>query len=350
MINNNNDHIEYVIEQRKETQALVIGVSSKGTRLRRMLREMFSGLGISHSSGGVVPTFASAGQDVDYLIVDLHGKNAAETAYNTWLARPHIIVVDENNDHALDGMDSGGIVVYSSDNEASGAIREAAIESGCAGIFMAGEDDGCAAKLHNFIEAGNGTRAEFEVLGEKVSMGMIPSGNDTDYILLSLLTAGICGFNSGKSASALLPSIKERPWSRNEGNLILFDAEKSANHEESFKVLAMVDPGKGRRRVAFLENVGGKSKVPGQFALPVKTSNLDLVYMGSGENGSDKSGRFSSGIASGMGVGEIVTDVLSPGDILKIRSALGKGMDTMIEALRLFPEHLLKGQDTGYAV
>jgi hypothetical protein len=106
--------------------------------------------------------------------------------------------------------------------------------------------------------------------------------------------------------------------------------------------MAMVDPGNGRRRMAFLSHLGQNCNASGHLALPIKTANLDLVYTGA--NSLDGHGSGPSDM------GEIVTDVLSPGDVLKVREAFGRGMGTMIEALRALPEQMMKGSETEYAL
>ncbi len=341
-MNQRNEIVDYTIEQRSYTQALVIGVYSRRSRLRRLLKEMFSGLGIAHSAGGVLPTFASADLSADYIIADLHGKNPAETAYNTWLARPHILIVAENDADAIDGLEPGGIVICDAANEALEEIREAAVEAGCSGIFTAGENEASAARLCESLETGNGTRAVFEVLGERIPLSLSVTGEDLTTVLFGLLAAGICGYRSGNSSSALGRAVEDRPWRQQGGSLALFEAGGRKKQEAAFRVLAMVDPGHGRRRMAFLRNMDRPGASQERFALPVKTDNLDLVY--TGNNG------LEAGAAGQEELGEIVTDVLSPGDILKVRDAFGKGMGTMIEALRTLPGQLMKGTDSRYAL
>ncbi len=339
-----NELIDFTIEQRNQTQALVIGVCSRRPKLRRLLKELFSGLGHTNSTGGVVPTFASADPGADYIIADLRGAKPAETAFNTWLARPHILILDEAEVDALDGMETGGIVICSKDNEQFGEIEEAAREAGCAALFTVGEGSECSARMCESLEACNGTRAVFEILGEKVSLKVSASGKDLTTILYGLLAAGICGYQCGRSAEALMETIRSQPWGSAGGNLALFEASKRGVHERqeaAFRVLAMVDPGRGRRRMAFLSSMESRNSGCGRLALPVKTANLDLVYTGND---------FCSKGNGGTGAGEIVTDVLSPGDILKVRQAFGKGMGIMIEALRTFPEHMMRGQEAEYAL
>ncbi len=345
-MNQHNELIDYAIEQRNETQALVIGVCSRKSRVRRMLREMFSSLGETYSAGGVVPTFAGAGYGADFIITDLRGKNAAETAFNAWIARPHILIIDEPETDALDGMEPGGVVICMADNDAFEEIEEMVRETNCSGLFTIGNDYGCAARVCESLEAGNGTRATFEILGEKVTLKIGAGGDDLTTILFGLLGAAICGYQGGHSSQALAHSLKEQPWRQQGGNLALFEAGRNKSQEKqeaAFKVLAMVDPGRGRRRMAFLSHLDLDNKMDAQLALPMKTDNLDLVYMGNNN-------QSSAANDARMELGEIVTDVLSPGDILKIRQAFGKGMGTMIEALRTLPEQFMKGSDTGYAV
>jgi hypothetical protein len=340
--------IDYTIEQRRNTQAVVIAVSGRSPGMRRVLREVFGSLGYTHSAGGVIPSFSSADPGNDYIIVDVKGASPAETAFNTWLARPHILIINEAEASSVEGLENGGIVICSRNNEAYEEIEEAALEAKCYGLFTAGDGEESAARNCESLETANGTRAIVDILGEKIRLNLKPGKEDMNTVLIVLLTAGLCGHELRSPVSTLKNSLTPKYGRANPaetGNLALFEngiEPDNRGKDASFRVMAMVDPGHGKRRMAFLSHMDMTDGCGGQLALPVKTANLDFVYTGNNSLGRNERG-------SGY-LGEIVTDVLSPGDIVKVRGALDRSMGTMIEALRSLPGHIMKGPDTEYAV
>ena len=113
----------------------------------------------------------------------------------------------------------------------------------------------------------------------------------------------------------------------------------------AFKVLALVDPGRGGRRIAVLcdlyELGKGSDKMHADLALPLKAANIDLVYtcgkhmknlhdqLPANQRGAHKE--------TSKELAEIVPDVLIPGDVVMVKGSLGSKMGLVVEALRALP-------------
>jgi UDP-N-acetylmuramoyl-tripeptide--D-alanyl-D-alanine ligase len=114
----------------------------------------------------------------------------------------------------------------------------------------------------------------------------------------------------------------------------------------AFKVLALVDPGRGGRRIAILGDMLELGKNSGNLhadlALPLKAANVDLVYtcgkhmkklyenLPANQRGAHKE--------TSQELAQIVPDVLIPGDVVMVKGSLGSKMGLVVEALRALPE------------
>lgn len=108
----------------------------------------------------------------------------------------------------------------------------------------------------------------------------------------------------------------------------------------AFRVLALVDPGRGGRRVAFLAALGGRDSAP--LTLPPGAGSVDFVCTGFARrrvrSRAERGGRLPA---------EIVPEVLAPGDLVVVRPHGGNAEDApsgaRVEALRLLP--VAKGRE-----
>lgn len=95
----------------------------------------------------------------------------------------------------------------------------------------------------------------------------------------------------------------------------------------AFRVLALVDPGRGGRRMAFLAALGRPDRRP--LTLPSGAGSVDFVCTGPL--------RRTEGVRPGRSLpAEIVTEVLAPGDLVVVRPR-GQECGARVEALRLLP-------------
>lgn len=104
----------------------------------------------------------------------------------------------------------------------------------------------------------------------------------------------------------------------------------------AFRVLALVDPGRGGRRMAFLAALGGRDIAP--LTLPPGAGSVDFVCTGFAHRRKRRS-------AAGAGrlPAEIVPEVLAPGDLVVVRPGEAGAEDVAnarVEALRLLPAAL----------
>ena len=114
----------------------------------------------------------------------------------------------------------------------------------------------------------------------------------------------------------------------------------------AFKVLALIDPGRGGRRIAVLGDMlemGKDSPAKhADLALPLRAANIDLVYTcGTLMKNLHKNlpnDNKGAHCDTSEQLSEIVTDVLVPGDVVMVKGSLGSKMNVVVEALRLLPK------------
>ena len=121
----------------------------------------------------------------------------------------------------------------------------------------------------------------------------------------------------------------------------------------AFRVLALVDPGRGGRRIAVLGDMlelGKQSEhLHADLSLPLKAANVDLVYT----CGKNMKSLYDKLPANQKGdhkktsdeLAQIVPDVLIPGDVVMVKGSLGSRMGVIVEALRALPEKLRKKKE-----
>lgn len=109
----------------------------------------------------------------------------------------------------------------------------------------------------------------------------------------------------------------------------------TAQAPAAFRVLAIVDPGRGGRRRAFLAALGRRRDGP--LTLPAGAGSVDFVCTGPAR----APGRRQRGLPA-----EIVPEVLAPGDLVVVRPR-GAQAPARIEALRLLAPRARAGKATG---
>jgi UDP-N-acetylmuramoyl-tripeptide--D-alanyl-D-alanine ligase len=119
--------------------------------------------------------------------------------------------------------------------------------------------------------------------------------------------------------------------------------------------LALIDPGKGGRRIAILGDMlelGVQSaRYHGDLALPIKAAGIDLVYtcgamMKNLHDTLPQSKRGAHADTSAQ-LAEIVLDAIVPGDVIMIKGSNSTKMGVIVEALRQIPRLVASSaQDT----
>ena len=205
------------------------------------------------------------------------------------------------------------------------------------------------------------------ILGEKIDYTIQIAGRHVAINSLSVLLAvKLSGGDVQKAAKAL--SKQEPIVGRGKRELLnigdetnpvtLIDESYNASPvsmRAAFKVLALIDPGRGGRRIAILGDMlelgADGAKHHADLALPLKAANVDLVYTCGKQMKSlhDALPANQRGIHKDTSaeLAQIVPEVLVPGDVLMVKGSLGSKMGSVVEALRALPEKVNKKGLTG---
>lgn len=257
----------------------------------------------------------------------------------------------------FDGMTANGTVLVNRDIEAFDRVKRAATEKGLR-VITFGQNELADSCLIKCLEAANGTKTKAKILGERVDYFIPTTGRRIAQNALAVLTViKLMGCDLDKAIAALAKQgnlMHGRSHQRlNVGDVdnpvTLIDESYNAapsSMQAAFKVLALVDPGRGGRRIAVL---GGRLELgkrndsyPEDMALPLKTADVDLVYT----CGKHMKRLYDNLPANQQGahkenseeLAQIVPDVLIPGDVVMVKGSLESKMGTVVEALRALPE------------
>jgi len=373
---------------RGRTAATVIGITGSvgKTGTKEFLATAFGALGQTHASvksynnhWGVPFTLAAMHPGSDYGVFEMGMNHAHEITLLSQMVKPDISIITtiapvhvgnfENGIEGiaaakaeiLDGMKAGGKIILNRDNEWFEYLQNAAVKKGIE-VYSFGEAKEADARLDNIIEAANGSRITATIGGEKIDYTLQIAGRHIAINSLSALMAvKLSGGDIKKAAAALSrqePIIgrgKRETLDIGDKNnpVTLIDESYNANPaamRAAFKVLALVDPGRGGRRIAILGDMlelgADGAKHHAELALPLKAANVDLVYTCGKlmKNLHDALPANQRGIhkESSAELAQIVPDVLVPGDVVMVKGSLGSKMGTIVEALRALPEKIQK--------
>ncbi|MCB9988567.1 MAG: hypothetical protein H6868_04435 [Rhodospirillales bacterium] len=241
----------------------------------------------------------------------------------------HTVSTDEGMMLGLARMHAGCDYVLFDENE-----NEETVVSGDI-VVRAVRDFGAleGVELQACLEASNGTRLRALIGGEEISLTVPQPGIQTAVHALNALSlVKALDGDLAKAAKALIRA-QENPERAHGGPVTLI--EDAANHacgpaHQAFKVLALVDPGRGRKRIAILSHLNHEAANDrgSDLPLPLQTGDVRLIYT--------KAPRGRSG-HNHTGLQEIVPDVLAPGDVLMLKGANETGKGVVMEALRVPP-------------
>ncbi|MEM6812601.1 MAG: Mur ligase family protein, partial [Pseudomonadota bacterium] len=229
-------------------------------------------------------------------------------------------------------------------------------------VVSFGTKNGSDFKMLSCLEAANGSRVEGNLFQQKVYFSLqIPSYKIAYNSLAAILAGFVSGFDIHKLTNTISKidtlgdddSKEIIPLDNFQNPITLINESSSASPESmnaAFKVLALIDPGRGGRRIAVLGDMlecgQDTNKSHEDLALPLKAANVDLVYT----CGTKMKNLYKNLPANQRGkhsldskeLAQIVPEVLIPGDVVLVKGALGSKMNTVVEALRKLPEKFKK--------
>ncbi|MGB1077176.1 MAG: UDP-N-acetylmuramoyl-tripeptide--D-alanyl-D-alanine ligase [Bdellovibrionales bacterium] len=256
----------------------------------------------------------------------------------------------------FEGMKTGSFAVVNYDIETF-PILKAQADLNNVKVVTFGKNESADSVLKSCLVAANGTRINASIMGEDIAYSLQWSGEHIAMNSVAALTAiKLAGGDIQKAAKAM--SQLQAPAGRgrreyldigDENNPVtLIDESYNASPtsmKAAFKVLALIDPGRGGRRIAVLGDMLELGDTAPQkhadLALPIRSANIDFVYTcGSLMKNlhknlpNDNKGKHCENSSD---LAEIVTDVLIPGDVVMVKGSLGSKMNVVVEALRALP-------------
>ena len=267
------------------------------------------------------------------------------------------------------GMDANGIAVLNRDIPQFDFIKAEANRQGVTKVFTFGEHQDADARLTDILIARNGTRIQAQILGEDITFTLKDAGKHNAVNALAVLLAiKLIGGDMHKAAQSLAkiepPAGRGKREYLNIGDpenpVTLIDESYNASPvamQAAFKVLALIDPGRGGRRIAILGDMlelgDAGAKLHADLALPLKAANVDLVYT----SGTLMKHLYSNLDPQQQGahtdtsieLASIVPDVLVPGDVVMVKGSLGSKMNVVVEALRALPSKRMASNLQGKA-
>lgn len=375
---------------RARSNAKIIGVTGSvgKTGTKEMLAAAFAAQGQTHASvksfnnhWGVPFSLASMHAGADYGIFEMGMNNPGEIAPLATMVKPDIAIITTvagvhagnfaNGEEGIadakaeifDGVKEGGIAILNRDNQWFDHLYKKAAAKNLR-IVSFGEDKNAEAKLTGFLMAANGSRIDADILGEKISFTMQSTGKHLALNALSVLAAVKLLGGDLKSAAREIGKIEPLAGRGKQERLDLGDAanpviliDESYNAspvamQAAFKVLAMIDPGRGGRRIAVLGDMyelgPDAPRLHKELVMPLEAAGVQLVYtsgplMKNLYNALPESKRGAH-IDDTRELASIVPDVLVPGDVVMVKGSRGPGekprMQLVVEALRALPMKL----------
>lgn len=359
--------------------AITGSVGKTGTK--ELLQAALSVYGQTHASvksynnhWGVPLSLARMHAGTDFGVFEIGMNHLGEITPLSKMVKPDISIVTtiapvhiENFENGIDGivvakseifdgMESGAIALLNNDHDYYDQLKKNANKRGLK-VFSFGDNNNADTKLIKILEAANGSRVEADVIGEKYKYSLQIAGRHIAVNSLSILSViKVLGLPLEKALNVL--SRQEPVVGRGKREILdvgvkdnpitLIDESYNASPtamQAAFKVLALIDPGRGGRRIAVLGDMlelGKDSEsMHADLALPLKAANVDLVYtcgqkmkklydnLPANQRGAHKD--------NSRELAQIVPDVLMPGDVVMVKGSLGSKMSLVVEALRALP-------------
>lgn len=369
---------------RNRSAARIVGITGSvgKTGTKEMLGRAFSQFGNTSWSAksynnhwGVPLSLARMHAGSDFGIFEMGMNNPDEITPLTQAVRPNIAIITtvapvhvgnfkdgiagiaKAKAEIFSGLEKGGVAILNKDNKHFAMLSQEAKNHGVEKILTFGEAEDADARLIDCLVASNGVRVHANILGEEITYVLKDAGWHIAINSLSVLLAvKLSGQDITKAAKAL--EQIEPPAGRGKREFLdigdasnpvtLIDESYNASPvamQAAFKVLALIDPGRNGRRIAILGDMlelgADGAKIHAELALPLKAANIDLVYtcgalMKNLHNALPNDNRKFHAENS-LELGQIVPDVLVPGDVVMVKGSLGSKMNVVVEALRALP-------------
>jgi UDP-N-acetylmuramoyl-tripeptide--D-alanyl-D-alanine ligase len=382
---------------RARTGAKIIAITGSvgKTGTKEMLAAAFGALGQTHAAKashnnhwGVPLSLAGMHAGCDYGIFEIGMNHAGEITPLTQMVRPHLAIITtvasvhlehfgteekiaDAKSEIFEGMSEGGLAVLNRDNEWFAYLSAKAQARGLK-VFGFGEHAEAQAKMIECLEAANGSRIKARIAGEDVSFTLrIPGRHIAVNALSVLLAVKLMNGDLIKAAAALesIQPIKGRGLRESivlgdpANPVTLIDESYNASPtamRAAFKVLALVDPGRGGRRIAVLGDMRELGpdgpRLHRELSLPLQAAGVNLVYTCGPlmKNLYDVLPPEKRGVHNedNLEMAKIVPEVLAPGDVVMVKGSRGGGekprMQLIVEAVRALPEKLKAKTGNGH--
>lgn len=371
---------------RERTGARVIGVTGSvgKTGTKDMLAHVFEDQCQTHAAQksfnnhwGVPLTLAMMPAGTDVGIFELGMNHLGELSPLSKMVRPDIAIITtveavhvgefENGiadiaqakSEIFDGLQpANGIAILNHDNDWFEYLSDKAKEKDLT-VYGFGRPKDADAQLLECLVAANGTRVKARILEEEITFTLSVSGEHHAMNALPvLLSAKLLGYDVRQAAKSLESWIQRDGRGKREligadNPVILLDESYNASPVAmgaAFKVMALIDPGRGGRRIAILGDMAelgaDAPRYHKELALPLEAAGVQLVYTCGplmkhlhDELPAKKRGGHKETPAE---LAEIVPDVIAPGDVVLVKGSRGGGtnpkMQVIVEALRKLPE------------
>lgn len=367
---------------RHRSGAKVIAVTGSvgKTGTKEMLARVFGALGQTHASKGSlnnhwgVPfSLAAMHAGCDYGVFEIGMNHAGEIAPLARMVQPDVAIITtvepvhlENfksveaiadaKAEIFEGLSHGGTAVINRDNPHYARLLAAAKTRGLNTLSF-GENQDADARLDECLLASNGSRIRATVMGEDISFTLLIPGKHIAMNALSVLLAVKAVKGDLKKALTALETLQPVQGRGSRESLDLGDPanpvtliDESYNASPvamraAFKVLALIDPGRGGRRIAILGDMlelgADAPRLHAELAMPLQAANVSLVYtcgplMKNLHDALPPQNRGDHRDNS-RELAQIVPDVLVPGDVVMVKGSHGSRMDVVVEAMRKLP-------------
>lgn len=366
---------------RARTGAKVIAITGSvgKSSTKEMLAAAFDVQGQTHAAKGsynnhlgVPYTLAAMHAGTDYGVFELGMNHGGELTPLTEMVKPDIAVITniaavhtENFEDGTDGVARAKAEVFKGVKKQGAAIlnrndayfnilKTYAEEEGIGQLYTFGVDVEADAVASNILLASNGARADVNILGEERQI-FIPHGGHHSILntLVTLLAVKLCHCDIDKAIKALADNepLEGRGSRENlnygdpENPVTVIDDSFNASPtsmQAGFKVLALIDPGRGGRRIAILGDMlelgKDEKKLHADLALPLRAANIDLVYTCGSlmKNLHDALPAEQKAVHKDTSteLAQIVPDALIPGDVVMVKGSKSSKMGVVVEAMR----------------
>ncbi len=370
---------------RARTAAKVIAVTGSvgKTGTKEMLAAAFGCQGQTHAAKksynnhwGVPLTLSAMHAGTDYGVFEIGMNHPGEITPLTKMVSPDVAIITtvapvhvEHFENGLEGiaeakaeifagLKDGGIAVINRDMDMFEKVNRIAASYNI-DVVTFGEHENADVCMKDCLVAANGTRVQASLFGEDVTYTLNWSGRHVAENSLAVLAAvKSIGGDVDRAAKALQSlnapigrgSKEELDFGDKDNPITLIDETYNASPTSmraAFKVLALIDPGRGGRRIAILGDMlelGEESpRHHAELALPLKDANVNLVYtcgplMKNLHNALPENQRGDH-VKDSRELAQIVPDVLTPGDVVMVKGSNGSKMNVVIEALRAVPSN-----------